>query len=254
MRRLDVVGLLTAAALVGAWELLVRSGAVELQYLPSPVAIAGGMRAAAASGDLAQDTLHTLGVAVLGWSAAAVLGVAGGVALGLSERAWRWSMASIEVIRAVPPITLVPLALLLFGFSRRMELIIVVFAGVWPVLINTVAGVRAVPVELHDVARTLRFSRRRTVARIVVPAAMPQVVVGLRLALSLALVLAIVAEMIGNPAGLGNALIRAQQALQPELMFAYVVVIGLLGVALNGAFRLLAARAGPAPGRHEEPM
>jgi ABC-type nitrate/sulfonate/bicarbonate transport system permease component len=154
-------------------------------------------------------------------------------------------MASIEVLRAVPPVSLVPVALLVFGFSVRMELVLIVYVSAWPVLVNTIDGVRGVRSELLDVARMLRLSRATTVRRIVVPAAMPSIVVGLRLALSLSLVLAVVAEMLGNPRGLGNALVRAQQALQPAQMFAYVLAIGVLGVALNGAFRFLSSRALP---------
>lgn len=233
----NTLGLLTAAVLVGLWEGLVRLRVLDYQYLPAPSEIARGLGMLAVSGDLLPDVLHTLKVTLLGWAAASALGITLGVALGLSNRAWRYSMASMEVARAVPPITLVPLALLLFGFSLRMELVIVVFASVWPVLVNTIGGVRRVPAELLDVARMLRFTRVETTTKMVVPAAMPLIVVGLRLALSLALVLAIVAEMIGNPTGLGNGVVRSQQALQPDAMFAYVVTIGFLGVMLNTAFR-----------------
>lgn len=99
--------------------------------------------------------------------------------------------------------------------------------------------------ELLDVARMLRLSRFTAVRKVLLPAAAPSIVVGLRLALALSLVLAVVAEMIGNPAGLGHALVLAQLVLQPEQMFAYVVVIGLLGVGLDATFGVVAARASP---------
>jgi ABC-type nitrate/sulfonate/bicarbonate transport system permease component len=126
-----------------------------------------------------------------------------------------------------------------------MELLIIVFVAAWPVLVNTIDGVRGVRAELLDVARTLRLSRVTRIKKVLVPSAMPSIVVGLRLAMSLSLVLAVVGEMIGNPAGLGNALVRAQQALQPAQMFAYVLTIGLLGVALNAAFGVVSARIVP---------
>lgn len=249
--RVNGPGLLTVALLLGAWEALVQTGALEYDYLPAPTAIAEGGRALLASGELTDNLFHTLSVTLLGWLAASVTGVALGMALGLSDRAWRYSMATIEVVRAVPPVALVPVALLVFGFSSRMELTIVVFVAVWPVLINTIDGVRGVPAELLDLARMLRFTKVETVRKIILPAAMGSIVVALRLALSLSLVLCIVAEMIGNPTGLGNALVRAQQALQPEAMFAYFVTIGVLGVALNAAFRRAAARATPVVGGAE---
>jgi sulfonate transport system permease protein len=191
------------------------------------------------------STLHTLRVTLLGWVLAGALGTVLGVILGLSRTAWRYSMASIEVMRAIPPVSLVPVALLVFGFSVRMELTIILFVSAWPVLVNTIDGVRGVRPELGDVARMLRLSRWQRAKKIVLPAALPSIMVGLRLALSLSLVLAVVAEMIGNPSGLGNSLVRASQALQPEQMFAYMFAIGLLGVGLNAGLQRVIAKVLP---------
>jgi ABC-type nitrate/sulfonate/bicarbonate transport system permease component len=243
--RINVAGLLTMAVLAGLWEALVRLHVLEYQYLPAPSAVAQGGAALVASGELGANVVHTLTATLLGWFAASSLGVGLGLVLGLSPAAWRYSMSSIEATKAIPPITLVPAALLVFGFSLRMELILVVYVGIWPVLINTIGAVRGVPGELLDVARILRMSRLTTIKKIVLPAAAPTIAVGLRLALSLCLVLAVVAEMVGNPSGLGNAVVRARQALQPEEMFAYVLTTGLLGVALNIGFRYVSSRRLP---------
>jgi ABC-type nitrate/sulfonate/bicarbonate transport system permease component len=102
-----------------------------------------------------------------------------------------------------------------------------------------------VPDRLHDVARTFGLSPLRTILEIQLPSAFPAILVGARLAMTTALVLAVIAEMIGNPDGLGYALVFTQQALQPAQMWAYIVVIGLLGVALNG---LLVASSRAVPG------
>ena len=243
--RTNVAGLLGLLAVLGVWEALVRSGRLDYEYLPAPSATARAAWSLLVSGELGRNVVHTLGVTLLGWTAAAVIGVAAGLLLGLSRTAWRYSMASLEALRTVPPISMVPLALLLFGFSMWTELTVIVYASAWPVLINTIGGVRGVRPELLDVARMLRLARSERIRKVILPAALPSTVVGLRLGLSLALVLAVVAEMAGNPSGLGNALIRAQQALRPDEMFAYVMTIGLLGVALNAAFRALASAALP---------
>lgn len=190
--------------------------------------------------------MHTLRSTLVGWVIAGLLGIGLGVWLGLSNTAWRYSMDSVEIIRAIPPISLVPVSLLVFGFSLRMELVVIVYAGAWTVLVNTIDGVRNLRPELLDVGRMLRMSKLITIRKLILPSAMPSIIVGLRLAMSLSLVLAVVAEMIGNPSGLGNALVRAQQALQPEQMFAYVVTIGVLGVVLNTGLRYVSARAFPA--------
>ncbi|HWC11495.1 MAG TPA: ABC transporter permease [Acidimicrobiales bacterium] len=247
LRRVNGPGVLTMLVLLGLWEALIRFGAIDFQNLPAPSAVAARSVDLVLSGELAGNVVHTLRVTLIGWTAASAVGIALGVLLGLWRPAWRWSMASIEVLRAVPPVALVPVAVLLFGFSVRMELLLIVYAGAWPVLINTIDGVRHVRTELLDVATMLRLSKLAALRKIVLPAAMPAIAVGLRLALSLALVLAVVAEMVGNPRGVGNALIAAQQALQPEEMFAYVFTIGLLGIGLNAVFRSVAARALPTP-------
>lgn len=253
LRRVNVLGLATMLVLLGAWELLIRTGLLDYQNLPAPSAVAARAQQLLASGDLMTNLLHTLRVTLLGWVLASAIGIGLGLVLGLWRPAWRWSIASFELLRAVPPISLVPLALLVFGFSVRTELTLIVYASAWPVLVSTIEGVRTVRPELRDVARTLQLSRRKTLLKLTLPAAMPSIVVGLQLGLSLALVLAVVAELVGNPSGLGNALILAQLALRPEEMFAYVFTIGLLGIGLNAAFRQIVAwtltSAKPLPGK-----
>lgn len=234
---LNPAGLSVLIAAACLWEVFVRADVANIQFLPAPSEIAVAARQAVTEGELFGRIVHTVGVTLLGWGAASLIGLGLGLVLGLSKTAYRYSMTSFEVTRAIPPITFVPAALLIFGFSLRMELVLVIFGGVWPVLVNTIGGVHAVPSELRDVGTMLRLSRWETVRKIVMPAALPAVVVGLRLALSLCLVLAIVAEIVGNPEGIGDGLIRARQALQPALMFVYVIVAGLLGVALNALFR-----------------
>lgn len=245
LRHVNLPGLLTIAALLGLWETVVRAGIVVYDYLPAPSAIAREAVGLVASGELASNIGHTLTATLAGWVGAIVIGVSLGLLLGLSPTARRYSMSSIEATKAVPPITLVPVALLVFGFSLRMELVIVVYVGVWPVLINTIGGVQSARDELLDVGRMLRMSRITTITKIILPAALPAILVGLRLALSLCLVLAVVAEMVGNPSGLGNAIVRARQALQPAQMFTYVLATGVVGIALNAAVRTLSARILP---------
>lgn len=243
--RINWPGLVTVAVLAGAWEAAVRWSLLDYQYLPAPSGIARGAVTLVSSGELLPNVLHTLMVTMIGWTVASVTGIAIGLLLGLSPTAYRYAMTSFEVTKAIPPITFVPVTLLVFGFSLRMELVIVVYVGVWPVLINTIGGVRSVPVELLDVGRMLSMPPLTRLRKLILPSAIPEITVGLRLALSLCLVLAVVAEMVGNPEGVGHALVRAQHALQPEKMFAYLLSAGFLGIALNASFRSAAARALP---------
>jgi NitT/TauT family transport system permease protein len=238
--RVNVVGLITAAALIGIWQALVSGGVLVYTYLPAPSDIWGGAAAISNSGELWPNLVHTVWITLAGWALAIVTGLVLGLVLGLSNTVWRWSMSSFEVLRALPAIAFVPVAILIFGFSAEMELVIIIYVAQWPILINTIDGVRGVHPGLLDVATMMRFSRFDQVRKFILPSALPQIVVGVRLALTLSLVLAIVAEMVGNPTGLGYQLVFQQQALQPAKMFAYVLIIGILGVLLNMIFNALA--------------
>ena len=217
-----------------AWEAAVRSGLLEYEYLPAPSAIGLGFGELAGQGILAPDIAHTL------WTAAIVLGISLGFLLGLSPTARRYSLASIEVLRPMPGVAFAPVGLLLFGFSLKTEMVVTILPVLWPVLVNTIGGVTGVHQRLYDVGRTFRLSRKDTILRIILPAAMPPIVVGARISLGLALVLAVVAEMVGNPDGLGYGIVREQQALRPDLMFAYIVTVGFIGIALNAGMLALA--------------
>jgi ABC-type nitrate/sulfonate/bicarbonate transport system permease component len=243
--RINAGGLVTLAALVGLWELLVGAGAVTAQYIVAPTEVVAAAGDLLASGELQEATLHTLTAVLIGWALALALGVVLGCAFGLLRAARNYGMATVDLLRSLPTIALVPPAVLVFGFSVRMEVAVITWAALWPILINTAGGIAQVPRELHDAAKTFRLSRVRTAVSVVIPAAMPSIVVGARLGMAVAVILAIVAEMAGNPAGLGYGMVFAQQAIQPADMFAYIVTIGLLGVVLNAAL-VAASRLMPA--------
>jgi sulfonate transport system permease protein len=233
--RINWLGLGTIALVFAVWEVALRAGFAQYQNLPAPSAIAIGLVEIVRSGRLFEDSAHTLRSVLVGWAVAMVAGVILGLLLGSSAAIRRYTLASIEVLRPMPGIAFAPVALLLFGFSLQMELMVIILPALWPVLINTMGAVMGVHARLFEVGQTFRLSHADILRKIMLPAALPGVLVGARLSLTLALVLAIVAEMIGNPAGLGYAVVREQQAMRPELMFAYVVAIGLLGVILNAA-------------------
>lgn len=226
-------GIAVLVLVLAGWELLVRSGAVAYEFFPPPTAILSGGIQLARDGILLTDLLHTLISIALGWTIAMVIGVTIGMLLGFSPLMRRYGLATVEVLRPIPGIAFAPVGLLLFGFSLQTELVVTVLPTLWPVMINTMGGIANVQPRLMDVGRTFRLSRTAIVRHILLPAALPSIIVGARISLGLALVMAIVAEIVGNPAGLGYGIVREQQAMNPEYMFAYIAVVGLLGVILN---------------------
>jgi NitT/TauT family transport system permease protein len=213
---------------------------LDFKYLPRPSQIAVGLRDITVTGELQVNLLHTLTASLTGWALAAVAGVTAGVVLGLVRPVWQYSMASIESLRALPIVAFVPVAVLLLGFTLTMEIVVAFYAALWPILLNTQAGVRSVDRRLLEVGDIMGFGRIERLWKLLLPASTSNIVVGLRLGLSISLVLTLVAEMVGNPAGLGYALIQKGQTLNPDQMFAYVIVIGVCGIILNAILLLLA--------------
>ncbi len=218
---------------VGLWQLAKSAGALPYAGISAPSSIWTATGMLISSGELAHNLWHTLQACVGGWALGSAIGFVLGLLLALSPLAWRWSMASIDVLRALPAITFVPIAVIVFSQTLEMEVVIAGWVSIWPVLISTIDGVRGVS-EIHrDLARSLRLSLVQRVLKFALPTALPKLGVALRLSLAAALVLAIVAEIVGTPDGIGYALVTEQQSLRPAAMFSYIIITGLLGLTLN---------------------
>ena len=225
-----------------------RAAALGSETLAPPSAALKALAGAAADGSLWQATGFTLGAAALGLLAGAVFGVGLGIALGLSRRATCLSSMSIEVLRPVPSVALIPLSMLMFGFGLRMEVGIVAFATFWPTLILVQSAVQQVEPRLLEVSRVLGLSARERAWKIVLPAIVPRLFVALRLGVAVALVVAVTVEIAANPNGMGYAMMIAQQSLDPALMLGWLGWIGVVGFVINAAMlclqRVVARRMG----------
>jgi ABC-type nitrate/sulfonate/bicarbonate transport system permease component len=244
VRRANWLGMAVAASILLVWELTVRLGIVTFDYIPAPTAILQRSEEMLSSGELVQNLQHTLTATLLGWVLASVVGLLLGTILGLSRFAWTYSMSSVDALRALPVVAFVPVAVLLFGFTLKMEILVSCYSALWPVLLNTLAGMRSTHPRLLETGSVLGMSQLERLWKLRLPAATPHIVVGLRLGLAISLVLTLVAEMVGNPQGIGYALIADSKSLQPERMFVSIFAIGLAGIVLNamliGGARLLA--------------
>jgi len=198
---------------------------------PSEIVIA--FVEALGDGSLLQATRDTLISAFAGLAIGGVIGLLIGIALGMVHALDRMMEVTVEAIRPIPSVALLPIALIAMGFGYRMEIVIVAFACVWPLLIFTRAAVGGIEPRLNEVAQALRLSTAARVGKIIIPAALPRIFIAFRLAAGVALIVAVTVEIAINPLGLGAAIMTAQQALRPDLMLAYLVWIGVIGYALN---------------------
>jgi NitT/TauT family transport system permease protein len=232
MRRF-LLGVIIPGAFLIVWEGSSRVGLLTLESLsrPSDILLAGYV--ALRDGSLLLATLQTCETALLGLANAAICGICIGTILGLWSTAERIAGPTIEALRPIPAIAFMPLALMMFGFGVRLEASIVAYACVWPILIVTIAAVRAVEGRLLEVAAVLELPLWKQMTKIVLPAALARINVGLRVAAAISLVVAVTVEIVLNPRGLGYHLIVAQQSLQIGLMWAQIVWLCILGYVLN---------------------
>lgn len=195
------------------------------------------------------DVLPSVGRAGAGFGLAVLVGVGVGLALGGSATARAMFEPLVEFCRAVPPPVLVPVAVLVFGLDNSMKISVIVAGAVWPVLLNTVEGVRGLDEVLRDTARGYRITGWRRMWRVTLPAASPQIMAGVRTSLALSLIMMVISEMVGGTNGIGFFVQQSQRGFALPEMWAGILLLGLLGYLAHLLFsaverRLLAWHAG----------
>jgi ABC-type nitrate/sulfonate/bicarbonate transport system permease component len=190
------------------------------------------------------DILPSLTRLLIGYFVAVVLGVAAGTAIGRSPLLRALTEPTLEFFRAIPPPVLVPVIALFAGYTGSTSKVITIVIGcIWPVLLNTVEGVRAVDEVLLDTARSYQLRRRSRLQHVVLRAASPQIAAGARQALSIAVILMVISELFGANHGLGAAVVQFQRGFAIPQMWTGIIVLGLLGFLLSLIFRIVEYRA-----------
>jgi ABC-type nitrate/sulfonate/bicarbonate transport system permease component len=218
---------------------------IQESYFPPPSVIALEVHELWFSGPvtslfLTEDAKAAFGPSLFnlfsGWLLTGVVGVVAGVAIGLSRTLADFVEPMVHFGRAIPPPTLLSVFLIVFALGTSMQVATIVFGVIWPVLLNTIDGVRTVD-QLHlDSAEVFGIRGARRLRSVVLPAAAPKIVAGLRISLGLALILMVVSELYGSTTGIGSHLVGAQRAFELPAMWAGIVVLGVLGYLLNAAF------------------
>jgi len=244
--------LLLPLALVALAEIGARMGPPSDSVAP-PSQVVVALVGALGDGSLIEATRDTLVSAFSGLAIGAGIGLTLGILLGSVSALDRLMQLTIELLRPIPSVAVIPIALVALGFGYGLEITIVAYACLWPLLILSRAAVAGVEPRLIEVARALRLSPWQRIVKIVAPAALPRIFVAFRLAAGISLIVAVTVEIAVNPQGLGYGVMTAGQALRPELMLAFLVWIGLVGFVLNSALVLAQARLFGRAARVEEP-
>ncbi len=236
-----------AAVFVAIWSAAVRWSGTTV--FPSPAAVVRGIEELARKGLLLPYARDSLLRVAAGYGAALALGVPLGVFLGWHPTAARAANPVIQLLRPISPLAWIPVAIVLFGVQDMAAIFLIFLASLFPILVSAMNGVRGVPAMYRQAGRNFGLSRQALLARVVFPAALPEILTGLRIALGVAWIVVVAAEMIAVNSGLGYLVIDSRNAgKRYDLVVAAMLLIGVIGLALNFAVqsvsRLRAVRWG----------
>ena len=241
-RRKAALGLLGVLGFGATWEVVARAGVVDRDYLPTFTTTVARLVTELGTAKL----WSVLGDTVLTWSIGLAISVSAalvlGTVLGLVPFLRRATHTMVELLRPIPSVAIIPLAVLLAGLSREAALIVVVYAPFWQVLIQVMYGIADVDTVARDTARSFGLGRWHRLRHLVLPTALPYVITGFRLAASIALVLTITAELVIPTPGIGMQINLYRSAPDAPGLYALVLVTGFLGLLVNLGTRAVERR------------
>ncbi|HEV8016041.1 MAG TPA: ABC transporter permease [Stellaceae bacterium] len=236
-------GVLLVLALLALWEATARFGIVQSVNWPPFSTVMATLVAGLGDGELAPVILSTLWRMARGYAIGCAVGVPLGFAIALYRPVRLTLLPTIELLRPIPIPAIIPPLIFLLGLDDRLRLFAIAFATFFPVVLNTIAGVRSVEPIYTQVARTFGVPRWTTLRRVIFPASLPFILAGLRTSLGLAFVVTVIAEMIVGQEGVGFYLITMEFAMRAAEMYAGIIVVTCIAYLLNRGFVAWEARA-----------
>lgn len=224
-------------AILALWQGLSNLGLIKPMLLPPPDKVARTLAGLVASGEL----FRHLGVSLLrvleGFALAVAIGLPLGIGIGLSRTLDRLTDLIVQLVKPIPPIAWIPLAILWFGIGEAGKIYIIFLGAVFPVLVNTVDGIRQTDHRFVELARILEVTRTRFIVKVVLPGALPAIMTGLRMGLMVAWICVVAAELIAATSGLGYLIMDARQLMQTDQVLVGMFTIGAMGKLLDVALR-----------------
>jgi ABC-type nitrate/sulfonate/bicarbonate transport system permease component len=239
MRGSKLNGLFFLLALMIAWELSAQAELFNALIIPPLSRIGRTFAELLWSGQIPLQILASLKRAAVGYLLAAAVFIPLGIFMGLFDRVERALEVVVEMLRPIPPPVIIPVAMLFFGLEDEMKIFVIFFSCAWPILLNTVDGVRNIDRILLNTARTFRLPRRKIIWQVILPASSPQIITGLRVSLPITLILVVISEMVGSTDGIGYFILDSQRRFRVAQMYAGMLALAVLGYALNQLFNLL---------------
>jgi ABC-type nitrate/sulfonate/bicarbonate transport system permease component len=229
-------GFLLIVVLLVLWELASAEKWIDPVSMPRVSVIAASWLQSLTSGALLQSLGPTLWRIFMGFGLAAVVAVPVGLLMGSVPFVYRLLEPITEFVRPIPSSAYIPVAILFLGIDNEMKIFVVFLSCIFPILLNTYSGVRGIDPVLIETGRTFGVSWLRTMWSIVLPAALPNILTGMRISLGISLIVAVVAEMIAGSSGIGYFILDMQRIFRVPEMFAGIFTLGVLGFAINYLF------------------
>jgi ABC-type nitrate/sulfonate/bicarbonate transport system permease component len=223
---------------LGAWQV---AGSQRSPYFPPPSTWASALADLWSGGDLLPAAGATMGTFFAAIATATVVGAGLGLLLGTAPRLEQALRPVLEFARAIPPAAVAPVAVLLIGYNTSMKIAVVTIAAIWPILLNTSVWVRRLDPIMLDTARSLHLGRFERARKVIFPASIAGIILGVRLAAPIALVVTLVVEFLTHVDGIGALIATAQQDYQPAQVWGLILVAGLFSVLVNGLIAALEA-------------
>jgi sulfonate transport system permease protein len=229
-------------ALLGLWTLATERGWAPPQILPQPRLVLDTIIDLAKSGDLLLNYGISLGRVAAGFFVGSAIGAVLGAAMGLSRSVERYVYPLFNALSQVPVLGWLPLAMMAFGIGEALKIVIIASASLVPVAINVLSGIRRVPAQYVEVARVFEFSRAQFLRKVVLPATVPSLFVGVRYGLTLAWLSLVTVELLASSEGLGFLIVWGRQLFQLDLVLAAIISVGVVGLLLDKGLAALESR------------
>ncbi len=242
MKHFPWKGIVSAGGVLLLWELVCQFGWIETVLLPAPHSVLSTLAGLIASGELVKDAGASLWRVFVGFSIASVIGIVFGVLAGVSRGFRDYGTPLLEVLRPIPPVAFIGLAVLWFGIGNKPAFFLVAFGAFFPIFTGTLAGILSVNSLHRDAALCLGAGRRLMLTDVVLPASTPYLAAGLKTGLGTAWFCVIAAELVGAQSGLGYMIQLNRLTLQSEKVLAGMVAVGVLGYGMNRLMVLLQRR------------
>jgi sulfonate transport system permease protein len=230
-------------AVLAVWQALAAFGWINPQTMPAPSTVASSFWQLIVTGQLWPNLVISLERVVFGLAAGIAVGTALGLAAGLSRLGEEMIDPSVQMARTLPHLALIPLMILWFGIGETPKLVLIGLGSSFPIYLNLYAAIRGADRKLLEAASMLGLSQAETIWHVILPAALPGFLVGLRQALGIAWITLVVAEQINASAGIGYLVMNARDFLRTDIIFDGLLVYALLGLATDQLVRLLETRA-----------